>query len=161
MENGRLARNSRHGSDTYVSRSTLSSPFTRAECVSPHANPPAVPLMRTQLLVTHSGFFRALLRLLNVRAEYLLSRFSFSGCTPGRALVYLHRIACAQRRHRLRRHSRNSASTSHGRLISGVDLFGRASLPNNPITRFWKGCDHTCSSSVQTSWCSSTRSSAS
>ena len=33
----------------------------------------------------------------------------------------------AQRRHRLGRHTRNPASTSHGRLRSGVDLFGRAS----------------------------------
>ena len=33
----------------------------------------------------------------------------------------------AQRRHRLARHTRNPASTSHGRLRSGVDLFGRVS----------------------------------
>ena len=33
----------------------------------------------------------------------------------------------AQRRHRLGRHTRNPASDSHGRLRSGVDLFGRAS----------------------------------
>ena len=34
---------------------------------------------------------------------------------------------CAQRRHRLGRHTRNPASTSHGRLRSGVDLSGRVS----------------------------------
>jgi len=33
----------------------------------------------------------------------------------------------AQRRHRFGRHTRNLASNSHGRLESGVDLFGRAS----------------------------------
>ena len=33
----------------------------------------------------------------------------------------------AQRRHRLARHTRNPASTTHGRLRSGVDLFGRVS----------------------------------
>ena len=33
----------------------------------------------------------------------------------------------AQRRHRLGRHTRNPASTSHGRLRSGVDLSGRVS----------------------------------
>jgi len=33
----------------------------------------------------------------------------------------------AQRRHGLGRRSRDPASTSHGRLRSGVDLFGRAS----------------------------------
>ena len=41
----------------------------------------------------------------------------------------------AQRRHRLGRHTRNPASTSHGRLRSGVDLFGRASRGTlKPIT---------------------------
>ena len=45
----------------------------------------------------------------------------------------------AQRRHRLGRHTRNPASTSHGRLRLGVDLFGRASRglyrkPKIPIT---------------------------
>ena len=41
---------------------------------------------------------------------------------------------CAQRRHGLERHPRNPASNSHGRLRSGVDLFGRASrgLYRNP-----------------------------
>ena len=34
---------------------------------------------------------------------------------------------CAQRRHGLERPPRISASNSHGRLRSGVDLFGRAS----------------------------------
>ena len=34
---------------------------------------------------------------------------------------------CAQRRHGLERPPRNPASNSHGRLRSGVDLFGRAS----------------------------------
>ncbi len=44
----------------------------------------------------------------------------------------------AQRRHRLGRHTRNPVSESHGRLRSGVDLFGRASRSriSGPIT--WK-----------------------
>ena len=46
---------------------------------------------------------------------------------------------CAQRRHGLEPAPRNPASNSHGRLRSGVDLFGRASRgayrnPKNPIT---------------------------
>ena len=42
----------------------------------------------------------------------------------------------AQRRHRLGRHTRNPASTSHGRLRLGVDLFGRAS--RGYIVVFWQ-----------------------
>ena len=54
---------------------------------------------------------------------YGLGRSSRPPPTPTES----HQTRCARRRHCLGRPPRNPASKSHGRLRSGVDLFGRAS----------------------------------
>ena len=165
MENGRHARNSRHGSDTHVSPAKKYPAHLRARSASPR---PPSPWCSPISHRVGRGLFQE-----ELKHHFLLKPWCFgvrcsgkifstkSSCTSGRASAYLHRIARktvrAEKAPSQTTFSKRSVYLARTAKIRRRSIWSRVLLESVS----WKGCDHTCSKSVWTSWCSSRRSSAS